>query len=80
MSLPLGGSLAALMATGDELVDGWLQHCKETHPTTPELLAAMFIQNETNPNKTATLAVLAASAIQRLAAQMFPTNPEETSG
>ena len=67
MTAPQGGSMAELMATGTELIDSWVDHARKTNATTPELVAMMLIQTETVPNKLGVLAVLAATAIQRLA-------------
>lgn len=58
--------MAQLMAAGSEMVDNWLKHAQDTHATTPELVAMMLIQTETQLNKAGVLAIMAATAIQRL--------------
>jgi hypothetical protein len=60
--------MADLMATGSDLVDAWVKHASDTNATTPELMAMLLIQLETQPNKLATLAILAATAVQRVVA------------
>jgi len=68
--------MAQLMAQGGEMVDGWVRHCIETRATTPELIAMLLINNETSPNKVGVMAILAASAIQRLAVETIDFDPE----
>lgn len=68
MTAPIGGSMAELMNTGSDLIDAWVKHARETNATTPELVAMLLIQLETNTSRTATLAVLTATAIQRIVA------------
>lgn len=67
MTQPIGGSLAGIMASGDEMVDQWVKHAQQHTASTPELTALMFMSAESWESKFATVVVLAASAIQRLA-------------
>lgn len=67
MSNPIGGSLAALMADGDALVDNWVASAKEQHASTPELVANLMLQMDMLPNKSNVFCVMLATAIQRLA-------------
>lgn len=60
--------MTQLMAQGSELVDSWVTHCVEAHATTPELIALMLMNSETSPNRVGLMAIIAASAVQRLAA------------
>lgn len=68
MTAPVGGSMADLMNTGSELVEAWVRHARETNATTPELVAMLLIQLESHQSKIATLAVLTATAMQRIVA------------
>lgn len=60
--------MAAMMAKGDELLDSWVRHAQQHNASTPELVAQLLINLEDQQNKTSIAAVLAATAIQRLAA------------
>lgn len=60
--------MAEIMNTGSTLIDQWVAHAKATNASTPELVAQMLMQLETNPSKVATAVVMAATAIQRLVA------------
>ena len=75
MTAPNGGSMAGLMACASDLVDSWVKHCKDNKATTPELVAMMLMQNEASTNKVAVLAVLAATAIQRLVVEEIVEDP-----
>lgn len=66
MSAPLGGSLTELMAAGDTLIDQWVDHAKRHNASTPELVAGLLIQFEETPNTKSVLAVMVATAVQRL--------------
>jgi hypothetical protein len=60
--------MAQMMATGDDLLDSWIAHAREYHASTPELMALMLIQLESAPNKLTVATILAATAVQRIAA------------
>jgi hypothetical protein len=64
--------MAALMACASDLVDSWVKHAKDNKATTPELVAMMLMQGEGKTNKGGVLAVLAATAIQRLVVEDRP--------
>jgi hypothetical protein len=67
--------MAGLMAHGSDLLDSWVKHTKDNKATTPELVAMLLMQIEASPNKASVMAVLAATAIQRLVAEQIVEDP-----
>lgn len=67
MSMPIGGSLSALLATADQFVDTWVTHAKDSGASTPELMVSLLLATEKiGDEKSAITAAMLATAIQRL--------------
>lgn len=77
MTAPSGGSLTELMSNGDDIVTKWLEHVEKTRATTPEIIAQVFMEMEHVPNKVSLLAVLFATALQRLASVDGPSDARD---
>lgn len=78
MTSPLGGSLTALLANADEILDSWIKHTQASRANTPELLAMLLLNmagNDPHANHI-TLTTVVATAVQRLAAQSLDDNPD----
>lgn len=66
---PLGGSLIALLAGADTILDEWITHAKKTGANTPELMLMLLINKDMETpqiGRETAVIVMLATAIQRL--------------